>query len=277
VEDFVVDFAKAVILAIIQGVTEFLPISSTGHLIIVEDYLQLGAKDFADAFMVIIQLPSILAVALFFWKTLWPFGKDTDTPATIQLWGKILLAVVPALVIGKLFGKAIKLHLYNPVTVSITLILGGIVLIAVERLLRRSRYETAQDLPVPRGIAVGFIQCIAMIPGVSRSAATIIGGRMLGASRAAAAEFSFFLAIPTMCAATGYEVLESFKHHQGGGWTCHEWALILVACAVSFVVSYAVVAWLMNFIKRHSFEGFGYYRIALGVLVLALKFAHVLP
>lgn len=258
-------FLKAVILGIVEGITEFLPISSTGHMILVDEFLKLSANEaFAEAFMVIIQLPAVLAVVLYFWKDLWPFVKDrAETQARIVLWLKIAAAFLPAVVLGVLLHHALK-RLFNPYTVATTLLLGGIVLILLERRQRTAKIATARDIGFKTAIFIGIIQCLAMVPGTSRSAATIIGAMLLGASRLAAAEFSFFLAIPTMFGATAFEVMKNGLHFSG-----LEWAVIAVGSVVSFAVAYAVVAAFMNYIRRRDFRPFGYYRIALGLAVLA--------
>jgi len=258
-------YLKAVLLAIVEGATEFLPVSSTGHLIIVDAFVRLTTdKAFNDAFMVIIQLPAILAVVAYFWKDLWPFSKVGDQRRAIfGLWSKILVAVVPALILGKLLDDFLEAHLFAPVPVAIALIVGGVVLIALERMPRKAVYEDTADIPLRTALFIGFIQCLAMIPGTSRSAASIIGAMTLGAGRRAAAEFSFFLAIPTMFAATGYKMLK-----QGFSFSSEQWALLALGSVVSFVVAFAVIAAFMGFIRHRSFEAFGYYRIALGALVL---------
>jgi undecaprenyl-diphosphatase len=258
------DFVNAVILGIVEGVTEFLPISSTGHLILVEDYLPLGGtKAFADAFMVIIQLPAILAVVLYFWGRLWPFGKDKNPVPTIRLWFLIVAAFLPAAVLGFLLDKTIEKYLFTPPVVAAALIVGGVVLIVLEKIGLKHRFEKVEDFKFPSAVAVGFFQCLAMIPGTSRSAATIIGGMAMGAARPAAAEFSFFLAIPTMLGATALKVL---KH--GVSFSPHEWALLAVGSVVSFAVAYAVIAAFMRYIQTRSFIPFGWYRIVLGIIVI---------
>jgi undecaprenyl-diphosphatase len=261
----VIAYVKAALLAIVEGATEFLPVSSTGHLIIVDAFIRLTEDQaFNDSFMVIIQLPAILAVVAYFWADLWPFSRTGgDRRALLSLWMKILLAVIPALVLGALFDDFLEAHLFAPVPVAVALIVGGVVLILLERAGREVVYEKTGDLPFRTVLLIGLIQCLAMIPGTSRSAASIIGGMALGASRRAAAEFSFFLAIPTMFAATGYKMLK-----QGFAFTGEQWALLGVGSIVSFAVAYAVIAAFMGFIRKRSFEVFGYYRIALGGFVL---------
>ena len=258
------DFINAAILGIVQGITEFLPISSTGHLILVEDYLSLGSsKTFSEAFMVIIQLPSVLAVVLYFWGRLWPFGAGKDPAPTIRLWFLIVAAFLPAAVLGFLLDKTVEKYLFTPPVVAGALIVGGIVLIMIEKIGLKRRFEKVDDFRYPSAVAVGFFQCLAMIPGTSRSAATIIGGMALGAARPAAAEFSFFLAIPTMLGATTLKVLKHGLH-----FSAHEWALLAVGSVVSFVVAYAVIAAFMRYIQTRSFAPFGWYRIVLGIVVI---------
>jgi len=263
-----VDFLKAILLAVVEGVTEFLPISSTGHMILVEDYLQLGNDPaFADALMVIIQLPAILAVVLYFWTTLWPFRRDADSGKAILLWIKIAVAFLPAAVCGLLLDDLIEAWLFNSVTVAAALIVGGIILILLEYGGYRERITSVHDITFRTGLAIGCFQCVAMIPGTSRSAATIIGAMALGASRSAAAEFSFFLAVPTMLGAAVLTFLDC-----GFSFTMRQWGLLAAGSVVSFAVAYGVIAFLMNFIRKRSFAVFGYYRIVLGVLVLLILF-----
>jgi undecaprenyl-diphosphatase len=256
-------FLKAVILGVVEGVTEFLPISSTGHMILVDEFLKLSSdKAFSEAFMVIIQLPAIFAVVLYFWKDLWPFVKDKDeTLGRIVLWVKIIVAFLPAAFFGLLLHHSIE-KLFNPYTVATTLLIGGVILIFLERRRHVGQVPTARDIGFKMAFLIGLIQCIAMIPGTSRSAATIIGSMFLGASRIAAAEFSFFLAIPTMFGATAFEVLKNGLHFTG-----EQWAVLGVGSIVSFAVAYVVITGFMNYIRRHDFRPFGYYRIVLGILV----------
>jgi len=257
-------YLKAIILAVVEGVTEFLPISSTGHMILVDEFLKISPDaSFSEAFMVMIQLPAILSVVVYFWKDLWPFVKDRDeTQARIVLWAKIVIAFLPAAVLGVLLHHLLQ-KLFNPYTVAATLLAGGVILILLERTQRIGKIPTVREIGFQTALLIGFIQCIAMIPGTSRSAATIIGAMLLGASRVAAAEFSFFLAMPTMFGATAFEILKNGLHFTG-----EQWAVVAVGSVVSFAVAYAVVAAFMNYIRRHDFKPFGYYRIVLGVLVL---------
>lgn len=257
---------KAICLAVVEGITEFLPISSTGHMILVQDYLQLdGGKSFVDTFLVVIQLPAILAVVVYFWNAIWPFGQGKDTAKIILMWTKVAAAFVPAAVLGALLDKKIEFYLFNPITVAIALVVGGVILILLERGKHREHILSVYDVGYLSAAGIGFFQCLAMIPGTSRSAATIIGAMLLGAARAAAAEFSFFLAIPTMLGATALKLL---KH--GVAFSGQQWMLLAVASVVSFLVAYAVIAAFMRYIQRRSFAVFGYYRIILGAAVLLL-------
>ncbi|MBI1320602.1 MAG: undecaprenyl-diphosphate phosphatase [Candidatus Hydrogenedens sp.] len=266
------DFLYAFLLAVIEGITEFLPISSTGHMILAESWLRFDQPEsFANAFMVIIQLPAILSVVVYFWKDLWPWARPEGFAASFTLWTKIAVAFLPAAVLGFLFDDYIDAHLFNPPTVATALGVGGLVLIALEWRHREARISTTAAIGYGTAVAIGFFQCLAMIPGTSRSAATIIGAMALGASRAAAAEFSFFLAIPTMLGATALKLLKG-----GLGFTGEQWALLVLGSVISFVVAYASIALFMRYIQRHSFIPFGVYRIALALLVLVALWAGAL-
>jgi undecaprenyl-diphosphatase len=274
-----VDYLIAVILAIVEGFTEFLPISSTGHLIIAEAFLKLGDDPaFARAFFVVIQFPAILSVVVYFWAVLWPFRRLNTEGAsrlgrlpiawdarTMLLWCKVATAFLPAAVLGLLFNDFIEGYLLYPLPVGIMLIVGGVVLIIIERRNAGGRMASVHEIGFTTAALIGCFQCIAMVPGTSRSAATIIGGMLLGLKRPAAAEFSFFLAIPTML---GAFVLSLAKH--GLGFTAHQWALLMVGSVVSFLVAYASIAFLMRYIQRHDFSAFGWYRIVVGTAVLVL-------
>ncbi len=265
-------YINAFLLSIVEGFTEFLPISSTGHLIIVESFLRLSDdpnSTFPFSFMVIIQLPAILAVVVYFWHKLWPFtGDASHRQMTVLLWFNIVVAVIPAVVLGLMFNDIIEEYLAHEIPVAIALFVGGVILIAIERRHLPMRFETVYDITIMTAFAIGFFQCLAMLPGTSRSAATIIGAMLLGASRPAAAEFSFFLAIPTMFGATVLTIAKS-----GLSFTGPQWAAIALGSVVSFVTAYAAVAFLMRYIQRNDFKAFGYYRIALAVLVVISYYA----
>jgi undecaprenyl-diphosphatase len=264
-------FLQAIVLGIVEGITEFLPISSTGHLILVNHIINFEGK-FAEMFDIVIQLGAILSVIVYFWNRLYPFNsrKTPDEQKAIwSLWSKAIAGVIPALVIGAALEHKIKEYLFNPTVVSVALIIGGILLIFIERRKKTASITSIASLTYKTAIAIGFIQCLAMIPGTSRSAATIIGAMLLGASRATAVEFSFFLAIPTMVAASGYSLL---KH--GASLTGTEWQVLAVGFIVSFLVAWAIIAFLMNYIRKHDFQLFGYYRIVLGIIIIAIIYAH---
>jgi undecaprenyl-diphosphatase len=262
-------YINSIILGIVEGITEFLPISSTGHLIIVNKFIDFTG-DFAVMFDVVIQLGAILSVVVVFWDRLFPFktGRTKDeVKGVFSTWFKVCTAVVPALIAGALFGSIIKKTLFNPVTVSIALVAGGIILIYIERTKRESRIHSIKVLPYRIAFYIGMIQCLGMIPGTSRSAATIIGAMLLGMSRVAAAEFSFFLAIPTMAAASVYSV-----YKLGRMLTPVEIEVAALGFFVSFIVAWIVIKVFIKYISRHDFKPFGYYRIILGGFILVYYF-----
>lgn len=261
---------KAIIMGIVEGVTEFLPVSSTGHLIIVEHLLQISRdKHFVVAFEIVIQLGAILAIIVLFWSTLWPFAGSVERRTrTWKLWGRVLVGVIPAFILGYFLDNIITNKLFTPLVVSITLIFYGIVLVAIEAILRRGpgpRITDVHDLSIPLAFAIGLFQTLALIPGTSRSAATIIGAMILGLSRAAAAEFSFFMAIPVMIGASALTLYKNGVH-----FGAHDWIVMGIGFLVAFVVALVVVRAFMNFIRRHDFVPFGYYRILIGILVIIL-------
>lgn len=260
---------KVIILGIVEGITEWLPISSTGHLILVEEFIKLDmSESFISMFNVVIQLGAIMAVVLIYFHKLNPFSpKKTEKQKllTLQLWVKVLIASVPAAIIGLLFDDFIDEHLMNYVVVAITLILYGVAFIVVEK-----RHENAKpavkrlsDLTIPMVLIIGCFQVLALIPGTSRSGATIIGGLLIGAARGVAAEFTFFLAIPVMFGASFLKIIKFGFHFTG-----MEVFLLLLGCVISFAVSIFAIKFLMQYIKNHDFKAFGYYRIVLGVIVL---------
>ena len=274
-------YLKAVILAIVEGVTEFLPISSTGHMILVDEFVQLSRNtEFVHAFLIIIQLPAVLSVVVYFWRDLWPFGRvlqeelDIALPASVYLrrdifllWLKVVVAIVPALMLGPIFDDLLETYLLYPVPVAVALAVGGVLLILIERVGIPTKFVHVRQLGFGRALGIGLFQCLAMIPGTSRSAATIIGGMLLGASRPAAAEFSFFLAVPTMLAACVYKIVKS-----GFAFTREEWMVLAIGSLVAFLVAYAVIAGFMNYIRKHDFSLFGYYRLVLAGLVFLYQY-----
>jgi undecaprenyl-diphosphatase len=256
------EFIKAIILGIVEGLTEFLPISSTGHLIIVNDWISFG-KEFTQMFDVVIQLGAILAAALFFRAKLWPFGKDGIKKDVLDTWSKSILAVVPALFLGFLLHHFIEEKLFNPITVAVALVLGGIILIVVEKKSRTEKITSIAQMSYQTAFTIGVIQCLALIPGTSRSAATIVGALLLGASRVVATEFSFFLAIPTLLAASAFTILKN-----GFSLTGSQFLILLTGFLTSFIVASLVISVFMKYIRNKNFVPFGYYRILLGLIVL---------
>jgi undecaprenyl-diphosphatase len=272
---------KTIILGIVEGITEWLPISSTGHLILVENFLKLNqSDDFKEMFDVVIQLGAIMAVVVIFWKKLWPFGKkDNSHPLNkspfgqmiktdiFKMWFKVLVACIPAAVIGFLLDDWVDEHLYNPWTVAVALIVFGVAFIVVENWNkgRKPKINTIAELTYNTALIIGVFQLIAaLFPGTSRSGATIVGALLIGVSRTVAAEFTFYLAIPVMF---GASLLKLVKF--GFNFTGSEIAVLLTGCIVAFVVSVFVIKFLMDYIKKHDFKVFGWYRIVLGILVLA--------
>lgn len=260
------EYIVPVVLGIVEGITEFLPISSTGHLILINEFTGFRGP-FAKMFDVVIQLGAILAVVAYYRQRLFSFitsGDSGEKRRSLSLWIKAAVGVVPALAIGFLFGKRIQEFLFNPYVVASALVIGGVVLIIVDKTDRTPSIRSIEELDYTTVLWVGLIQCLAMVPGTSRSAATIIGAMLLGTSRLVAAEFSFFLAIPTMAAASGYALL---KH--GAAMNGTEMVQLAIGFIVSFAVAYAVIAAFIRFISKHDFIPFGYYRILLGASVLA--------
>lgn len=260
---------KIIFLGIVEGITEWLPISSTGHLILVEEFVHLELSDaFVEMFNVVIQFGAILAVILLYFHKLNPFSpKKTEKQKlmTIQLWVKVVIATIPAMVFGLLFDDYVDEHFMNAYVVAAMLIIYGILFIVVEKIHEGVPPKAAKlsQLTIPMILAIGGFQVLAMIPGTSRSGATILGGLLIGASRSVAAEFTFFLAIPVMF---GWSFLKMLKF--GFAFTGQEFFMLLLGCAVSFGVSVFAIKFLMKYIKNHDFKVFGYYRIVLGVIVL---------
>ena len=273
--DFI-EFVKATFLGIIEGITEWLPVSSTGHMILFDELLRLKVTDdFKEMLLVVIQLGAILAVPILFWDRLWPFAKDrsqSEKSRIGSLWLKVIVGALPAAVIGVLLDDILDTYLYNYVTVSVALIAYGIAFILVEKLKSKSgfRIDSVYDLTYADALKIGAFQVLSLIPGTSRSGSTILGGMLSGISRRASAEFSFFMAVPIMLGASGLKILKFIL----GGFTATggEMALLLVGITVSFLVSILAIKLLMDFVKRHTFSIFGVYRIVLGVIVLGYFF-----
>lgn len=281
-----IEILKSIFLGIVEGITEWLPVSSTGHLLLVNEFLNLNVSDdpernqaFLDMFDVVIQLGAIFAVVVIFWKKLFPFGKKNNQhPLSengfgayvktdiFQMWFKVVAACIPAAVVGALFNDWIKEHFYNPFVIAAALIIFGIAFIVIENgnKTRNSKVNTIDELTYKAAFIIGIFQLIAaLFPGTSRSGATIVGALLIGVARPVAAEFTFYLAIPVMFGASLLELL-SF----GTDFTGTEIGVLAVGMIVSFVVSVAVIKFLMDYIKKHDFKVFGWYRIILGALVL---------
>jgi len=266
------EMLKVILLGIVEGITEWLPISSTGHLILVDEFVKLGASEaFKEMFNVVIQLGAIMAVVVLYFNKLNPFAKKKSRRQrveTIQLWMKVVVACIPAAVLGILFDDWMEAHLHNYVVVSFMLILYGVLFIVVENWNKGSvsKVTKLSDLSYQTALIIGAFQVLSLIPGTSRSGATILGALLIGVSRYVAAEFTFFLAIPVMFGASGIKVLKFLG--EGGGFTGMEAAMLIVGCVVAFFVSVLAIKFLMGYIKKNDFKVFGYYRIILGILVL---------
>lgn len=256
---------NAIILGIIEGLTEFLPISSTGHLILANKYISFTG-DFANVFDVVIQIGAILAVIVYFKDKLMPKLNKTDNIKNYyDLWIKVAIGFVPAGILGFLFEKHIDKYLFNPTSVSIALIFGGFLLLSAEKFIKKPSVSDTDKISYKQAFLVGVSQCMALWPGMSRSASTIIGGLFLGFSREVSAEFSFFLAIPTLIGASVFKLLKA-----GLIFTSYEWMLLLIGTIVSFVVALLVIAFFMNYLKKKDLAPFAYYRIMLGLIVLLI-------
>ena len=285
-----IEILKAVLFGIVEGITEWLPVSSTGHIILLDEFIRLNASDeFKSMFDVVIQLGAILAVIVLFFHKLNPFAPSKSAPEkkqTWQLWFKVIAAIIPSGVVGVLLDDWMDAHLHNGIVVSIALIVYGVAFILVESRNNRGKYlktsekdgptsvlikekkvENVFDITYKTAILIGLFQCLSLVPGTSRSGSTILGAILIGVGRAAGAEFSFFMAIPTMLGASAIKGLKFVL--SGVGITGMEIAVLAVGCVVSFVVSLLVIKGLMEYVRRHSFSAFGVYRIILGIVVLA--------
>ena len=270
---FFLEILKALIYGIVEGITEWLPVSSTGHLILLNDFLPMKVSaEFWNMFLVVIQLGAILAVVVHFWNKIWPFNtKVKNKPFlrvdVVNLWLKIIVGCLPAAVIGLLLDDWVDEHLYNSYVVAIMLILVGVAFIVIESRNRNKapRVETLRQLSFKDALIIGGFQVIsALLPGTSRSGSTIIGGLLIGVKRTVAAEFTFFMAIPVMAGASLLKLVKFGFHFTAG-----EFVLLLVGCAVAFIVSLYAIKFLMDYVKKHDFKIFGVYRIILGIVVLA--------
>lgn len=271
----IIEILKVIVLGIVEGITEWLPISSTGHLIIVNEFLKLKASDaFVEMFNVVIQLGAILAVIVLYFKRLWPIDKKKDSKGLewnkdkLILWAKILVACVPAGIIGIIFNDNIDEIFYNPYVVSVTLIIYGVAFILIEIRNRNKEFKITdvKAMTFKTALIIGLFQVLALIPGTSRSGATIVGAMLIGTSRTAAAEFTFFLAIPVMA---GASLVKIFKFvSDGTGFTQNQLYMLLIGMLVAYLVSMLVIKFLMSYIRKHDFKPFGVYRIILGIAVL---------
>ena len=268
----IIEILKVIFLGIVEGITEWLPISSTGHMLLVDEFITLNMpEDFKEMFFVVIQLGAIIAVVVMFWKKMWPFQfKDKLQPKVnmdiINMWLKVVVACIPSAVLGLLLDDILEEHFGNAITISIMLIVYGIAFILIENWnkKRTPKIQALDDISYKTAFFIGLFQVLSMIPGTSRSGATIIGALLLGVSRTAAAEFTFFLAVPTM---VGASLLKLVKF--GFDFTGAEILTIVIGMVVAFAVSVLCIKFLMSFIKKHDFKVFGWYRIVLGIIIIA--------
>ena len=270
--EIIIEILKAILFGIVEGVTEWLPVSSTGHMILLDEFVHLNVSEaFYEMFQVVIQLGAILAVILLFFHKLNPFSPKKDVQQkkdTWQLWFKVVVTVIPSAVIGLLLDDWMDAHLYNYVVVAIALIVYGVAFIYMEKLnkARALKVQNVYEIDYRTAILIGCFQCLSLVPGTSRSGSTILGAIILGVGRSAGAEFSFFLAIPTMLGASALKLLKFLLSDVSA--TGMEIAVLLVGCVVSFIVSVVVIRGLMEYVRKRSFAAFGVYRIGLGALVL---------
>ena len=267
-----IEILKAIAQGIVEGITEWLPVSSTGHILLLDAFWKMNAsKAFFDVFKVVIQLGAILAVVVLYWQKLNPFSlkkSKVEKKSTWVLWSKVLVASIPAAIAGLALEDAIDGVLSTPVVIAAALIVYGIAFIIMEsRKNHNVKVEKVEDITYKHALGIGAFQMLALIPGTSRSGSTILGASLLGTSRTAAAEFSFFMAIPVMLGASGLKLVDALLLEKVT-FSSEEWMLLAVATVVSFVVSLLVIRGLMAFIKKHSFKPFGWYRIVLGAVVL---------
>ena len=273
----IIELLKILLLSVVEGFTEWLPVSSTGHMLLIDNLLPLNLRaEFKETFFVVIQLGAILSVLVFFWKKLFPFqvekGEKHKLVAdmdTLQLWGKVLIGCLPAALFGLIFDDFLETHLHTPLIIALMLIIYGAAFILVENRNKNRNFpiKTTNELTYKHAILIGAFQVLSLIPGTSRSGATILGALLIGVSRSVGAEFTFFLAIPVMFGASALKLLKFFIN--GGGFLGAEIWYLLIGATVAFTVSLFAIKFLMDFVKKHDFKGFGWYRIALGALVIA--------
>lgn len=266
-----IEILKVIFLGIIEGITEWLPISSTGHMLLVDEFIKMDVSDeFKEMFFVVIQLGAILAVVMLFWNKMWPFQFKNKEESYIKkdifsMWFKVVVACIPGAIVTLLFDDYIEAHLHTPVVISIALVVYGIAFIIIENWnkKRTPKIETLADITYKTALIIGLFQVLSIIPGTSRSGATIIGALLIGVSRVAAAEFTFFLAVPVML---GLSLIKVIKF--GLAFSAAELVILIVGVVVAFVVSVLVIKFLMSYIKKNDFKVFGIYRIVLGIIVL---------
>lgn len=276
----ITEIIKSIIFGIVQGITEWLPISSTGHLLLINQFLNLKcSKDFLDMFKVVIQFGSIIAVIVLYWNKLFPYTVKKEKGKTVLakskqeridtyiLWTKVIVASIPAAVFGFLFENVIDDVLSTPVVIALALIIYGVLFIVIESTSKKPKVTDLKQLSFGRAFVIGCFQSLALIPGTSRSGSTILGAITIGTARPVASEFSFFLAIPVMFGASLLKILGF-----GFDFTPLEWWVLITGTVVSFLVSVVAIRFLMNYIRKHDFKAFGYYRIILGILVLIYFF-----
>lgn len=265
-----IEILKTIVLGIVQGITEWLPVSSTGHMILVDQFLHLDAtKEFIDLFLVVVQIGSILAVVTLFFHKLNPLSPKKSNQEKIDtwtMWFKVIVGVIPIGIAGVLFDDVISKYLYNAPVVATTLIVYGILFIILENRNKKPKIKSISDLDYKTALLIGVFQVLALVPGTSRSGTTILGAVFLGTSRFVAAEFSFFLAIPVMFGASLLKLVKFF--YDGNTFTGGELTILLVGMAVAYLVSVFVIKFFMDYIKKHDFKVFGWYRIVLGILVI---------
>ncbi len=276
-----IEFIKTVVLGVIEGITEWLPVSSTGHMIIAEDFLKLSVSEsFWEMFLVVIQLGAILAVICMYFNKLNPFSSKkskTQKKATWDIWGKVIVGVLPAAILGFLLDDWMDEHLYNSITVATTLIAYGILFILVENLNKNKQFSTKnfKHLSYKKALAIGCFQTLSLVPGTSRSGSTILGAMLMGTSREIAAEYSFFLAIPVMFGASLLKIAK-FILKAEVLITSNEIAVLIVGVITSFIVSLFAIKFLVGFVKKYDFKVFGWYRIILGIIVILLALTNVI-
>lgn len=254
---------QTVVIAIVEGLTEFLPISSTGHMIIASSVLGIAKDDFTKLFEVSIQLGAILSVIVLYWKKFFPLNR-------LNFYLKLIVAVIPALVLGFIFSKKIDALLESPLTVSITMLAGGIVLLFIDRLFKQPTVDKEENISLSKAFTIGVWQCLAMVPGTSRSAASIIGGMQQKLTRNLAAEFSFFLAVPTMAAATGYKLLKAWQDNPAFLKNTDNLVALALGNVIAFIVALLAIKFFIGFLQKHGFRLFGWYRVIVGAVLLVL-------